>query len=68
MESKTRHIATLAQGLNTMVSESRQQFASMSAAFDGKLDSFAEKLLSQLSQAKKRDHQGMDLTHEGGCA
>eukprot|EP00971_Amphidinium_carterae_P135558 2685834-Amphidinium_carterae.2 len=69
METKTKHIegemATLAHGLNTMVTETRTQFANMSTAFDGKLDSFAEKLLAQLSQAKKRDHQGMDVTHEG---
>eukprot|EP00971_Amphidinium_carterae_P156398 3100321-Amphidinium_carterae.6 len=81
METKTRtmegEIAGLAQGLTSMVSESRAQFANMSASFDGKIDSmsasfdgkldlFAERLLSQLSQAKKRDHQGMDVTHEGG--
>eukprot|EP00971_Amphidinium_carterae_P332510 6466705-Amphidinium_carterae.2 len=48
-----------------MVAETRHQFATMSSAFDGKLDSFAEKLLAQLSSAKKRDHQGMDVTHEG---
>eukprot|EP00971_Amphidinium_carterae_P231572 4595740-Amphidinium_carterae.1 len=68
MDVKTRQIegkvATLAQGLNTMVVESRQQFATMSASLDGKLDNFAEKLLAQLSQAKKRDHQGMDV--DGG--
>eukprot|EP00971_Amphidinium_carterae_P233840 4640059-Amphidinium_carterae.1 len=70
MEAKTRTIESemdvLSQGLSTMVNETRQQFATLSSSFDGKLDNFAEKLLSQLSQAKKRDHQGMDLSNEGG--
>eukprot|EP00971_Amphidinium_carterae_P107386 2127469-Amphidinium_carterae.1 len=63
-------VGTIVQSLTSMASENRQQFASINAAFDSKLNAFSELMLAQLSKDKKREREegDADMAHTGaGC-